>query len=496
MNTALRTFGPPFGVALGLTSKLFVALLVVILIAATTMSVPISVSARRIVESPDDQGMGRVQRALVATYQEHGNWDFLRGNPRAWLELLGDFAAQPLAQDQVRSLPETGSPRQGQQVPMPTLIPPELGPGIPMLTLVPMSLRLALWDDMRRFMVGDSQLGPDTPARPIVVNGRVVGWLAGTAAVSSHMMPLHVAGYRRIVPPWIMGAGAVLVAALAGVLLTHWLLRPIRDIAEATHRLAAGDYTTRLTLSSHDEIGHLADDFNQLATALEKNELTRRDFMADISHELRTPLAVLRGELEAIEDGVRTLTLVGIQSLQSEVQTIGKLVDDLHDLSLADVGALTYHMADVDIAETLRERLRGFRERLTERHIELEWDISEQRLIVNGDAVRLQQLFGNLLENSLHYTTPEGVLRISCHRKPTQVVIDFQDSEPGVPDEMVPRLFERFFRVEASRNRDTGGAGLGLAICKSIVEAHRGTISAQASPLGGLWISIRLPAVS
>ena len=171
---------------------------------------------------------------------------------------------------------------------------------------------------------------------------------------------------------WIMGTGAVLVAALAASLLTRWLLRPVRHIAAATHRLAAGDYATRLKVPAQDEIGRLADDFNRLALVLEKTEQMRRAFMADMSHELRTPIAVLRGELEAIEDGVREPTVENIRSLQNEVATIGKLVNDLYQLSLADVGALTYCMTAVDIAGMLRARLPVFRERLNERHIVLE----------------------------------------------------------------------------------------------------------------------------
>jgi two-component system sensor histidine kinase BaeS len=290
-----------------------------------------------------------------------------------------------------------------------------------------------------------------------------------------------------------MGLGAIVVAALAAVLLTRWMLRPVRHIAAATHRLAAGDYQTRLKIATHDEIGSLADDFNRLALALERNDRMRRAFMADMSHELRTPIAVLRGELEAIEDGVRKMTVESIRSLRAEVEMIGKLVNDLYELSLADVGALPYRMADFDIVKSLELRLQGFRERLAERRITLEADIPDEEILVNGDETRIQQLLGNLMENSCRYTTDGGRSRLCCHRERAHVVIDLHDSDPGVPEDSLPRVFDRFYRVEASRNRQTGGAGLGLAICKSIVEAHRGTIGARASPLGGLWIRVSLP---
>jgi len=219
----------------------------------------------------------------------------------------------------------------------------------------------------------------------------------------------------------------------------------------------------------------------------------RREFMADVSHELRTPLGVLHGELEAIEDGVRTLDRDSVRSLQAEVATLNKLVSDLYDLSLADVGALTYRKADLDVAETLRLAAGAFRERLSERGIKLALVLPEAPLMAFVDERRLVQLFNNLLENTCRYTDAGGMLRVSARLDGARVCIDFSDTAPGVADEQRAHLFERFYRTDASRNRQSGGAGLGLAICQRIVEAHDGRIEAKASPLGGLWIAIELP---
>jgi len=416
---------------------------------------------------------------LAAAYQENGDWNFLREAPFAWLELVRGTPAGPRSRDglwRFRGLP------------------PFRGPfPISESDLTGVNLRVTLLDAQHRFVIGNPQLSADVPTRPVIVNGKVVGWLAVlpfqrvTTGAASHLQD------RQLVSVWIIGVGAVLLAALAAVLLTDRLLRPIRRITQATHRLAAGHYATRLRAASHDEIGRLAHDFNRLAFALERNERMRRAFMADVSHELRTPLTVLRGELEAFEDGVRILTPEGVKSLQTEVTTLSKLVNDLYELSLADIGALAYRMADVDIAAVLRLRLRGFHERLAERRISVESDVHEAQLIVSADATRIQQLVSNLMENSIRYTNAGGRWHVACHREGTRVLIDLQDSEPGVPAELLTRLFERFYRVDASRNRQSGGAGLGLAICKSIVEAHGGTITAQESPLGGLWIRVALP---
>ena len=206
-----------------------------------------------------------------------------------------------------------------------------------------------------------------------------------------------------------------------------------------------------------------------------------------------TPLGVLHGELEAIEDGVRTLDRESVRSLQAVVATLNKLVSDLYDLSLADVGALTYRMADLDVAETLRLAAGAFRERLSERGIKLALVLPEAPLMAFVDERRLVQLFNNLLENTCRYTDAGGMLRVSARRDGANVCIDFSDTAPGVADEQRAHLFERFYRTDASRNRQSGGAGLGLAICQRIVEAHDGRIEAKASPLGGLWVAIELP---
>jgi two-component system sensor histidine kinase BaeS len=239
----------------------------------------------------------------------------------------------------------------------------------------------------------------------------------------------------------------------------------------------------------------LAQDFNVLAGTLEKNEQLRRNLVADISHELRTPLAVLRGELEAVEDGVRSLTPQTIASLQAEVSMLSKLIDDLHELSLADVGALTYRMGNVDVVELLRNTVSLFQERLASKTLGVELELPANLPPVRGDAQRLTQLFTNLIENSVRYTDPEGMLQIAVQQDHQSLIITLQDTTPGVPSEALPRLFERFFRVETSRNRQLGGSGLGLAICQRIVEAHNGNIEASQSGLGGLKITITLPLV-
>jgi two-component system sensor histidine kinase BaeS len=296
-----------------------------------------------------------------------------------------------------------------------------------------------------------------------------------------------------LIATWIIVGLSVLLAALVSLLLARMLLAPVRRIARATHRLARGDYAVRVTSSSSDELGQLAGDFNRLANSLERNERLRRALMADISHELRTPLAVLRGEIEALQDGLRAPTAQTLASLRHEVLLLSKLIDDLYELSLADAGALNYRMEPVDLGAIAEAAVSLYREPFSRRGIEVELR-APPGLSMLGDAQRLAQLLGNILENSLRYTDGPGRLRLVVEGADAGIRLIIEDSAPGVPEELLARVFERLFRVEPSRSREHGGAGLGLAICQRIVEAHGGVIAAESSELGGLRVVIVFPA--
>ncbi len=355
-----------------------------------------------------------------------------------------------------------------------------------------------------RLLSADRQLiiGSDYPAQnhiwlPIDAGGQAVAWLT----LAPSLLPVEglAARFRAQQERTLMiiGVLAILVSVLAAFVLTRNLLRPIRRLTEGAHQLTAGAFATRIDVTSTDELGQLAGDFNTLAGTLEANEKARRQWIADISHELRTPLAVLRGEIEALQDGVRDPGPQRLRSLHAEVLSLGKLVDDLYELSLSDIGALSYHKEEINLAGIIRDVVDGFQQRFSEKGIELLFDAGKTASArVFADAGRLEQLFNNLLENSLRYTDAGGETRIFMEVLKNKVFIHIQDSLPGVPVEMLPKLFERLFRVDDSRSRVNGGAGLGLSICRNIVDAHDGRIEASTSPAGGLWVSIQLPLVN
>ena len=407
---------------------------------------------------------------LERAFAEQENWTFLGDNPGRWLR---HYATE---QRELADAVRADESRRDESRPRP------LRPG-----------RLLLLDADRVPLFGQRTNIRDADLRRLRVDGKTIGYLG--LPPRERLSEIHELRFveQQKLAMALAGLLVFLVSAGLSLPLANRLVRPIRALAAATHRLAAGSYATRVTIADKDEFGQLAADFNSLALTLEKNEQTRRQWLADISHELRTPLAILRGEIEALEDGIRQATPQALQSLHSEVLHLGRLVDDLHQLTLSDVGALSYRKEKIDVNALLQDILCTYRPEGERRNLTLALEMTKLPLMVFADSERLHQLFGNLLDNALHYTDPGGRIEVRLRRHERQAVIDFCDSAPGVPETDMERLFERFYRVEASRNRSTGGAGLGLAICRNIAEAHGGTLQARPSPLGGIWMEIALP---
>lgn len=291
---------------------------------------------------------------------------------------------------------------------------------------------------------------------------------------------------------WIMVFALLLSLFLAYVLVKK-ILSPLKKITTGMRSLATGDFSMQIPEKGHDELATLAKDFNCLSRALAQSEEARQQWLADISHELRTPLAVLRGEIEALVDGVRQPTTERMQSLEQEILSLTRLVDDLYQLSLSDLGALDYQFNQLELVSHCQILVVAFQTRFSSRAMQLTFQSNCQNIFINGDAMRLAQLFSNLLENSYRYTNDNGICRFNLFEDKNRVVIQIEDSAPSVTAEELQLLFERFHRVDKSRHRETGGAGLGLAICKNIVKAHNGEIYAQLSDLGGIKIMIELP---
>ena len=350
---------------------------------------------------------------------------------------------------------------------------------------------LQLQDASGNYLGGDRRpLARERLREPISVDGQVIGYLAWPQlpthpeqAAFAHKQARHLA---------VIAPVALLVAALCAALITALIVRPIRQLSAGATALARREFNTRLPEDRRDELGQLAVDFNRLAAALDAYDARQRQWLADIAHELRTPLAVLRGEIDALLEGVRTFGSGTVESLSQEVNRLTGLVNDLHLVSLAESGGLRLNLSDGDVGGLAEHAARRFAARLGARGFQLKTEI-QPGLHAQVDVQRLDQVFGNLLGNALAHAAPPGPVTVSARAEGRQVVVSVADGGPGVPAEALPRLFDRLYRVETARSRPVGGSGLGLSICKSIVEAHGGTIAAQRSAAGGLEVVIRLP---
>ncbi len=454
-----------------ITFKLFLAILATCIVVALAMGVAVRYSFERgfgdYVQERENQRLDNLAQILANDYADNGSWEFLTtGRDRWWRSLR-------LSR---RELPGGHEHR---------------GPG----SVLP---RVSLVDAQGAWLAGyPLSQGASLRRHPVTVDGRTVGWL-----VSPPPAPLVLNDEidqqfqsRQLRATWVIVGLSVLLAVLVSLLLARVLLAPVRRVARATHRLAGGDYDVRVKVGAPDELGRLARDFNRLAHSLARNERLRREVMADVSHELRTPLTVLRGEVEALQDGLRPLDRAALASLASEIERLSKLIDDLYELSLADAGALNYRMQPLDLSHLVAQAVDTVRERFARSGLAIELRLAEG-LVLQGDERRLLQLLGNLLENSLRYTDAPGQVRVRTGRTGEGLFLEVADSAPGVRSDQLPRLFDRLYRAEVSRSRQHGGAGLGLAICRHIVQAHDGRMTAAASDLGGVSIRIEWPAWS
>ena len=336
--------------------------------------------------------------------------------------------------------------------------------------------------------------------RPVRLNGEVV------ARVRMRPAPLVPEGgearflhdqYRVIAAS---AAGLIALALLTAALLARRWTRPLAAVQDATQRLAQGELTVRLAAGPDlagrgDEIGDVVRNVNRMAEGLARLEGARRRWLADISHELRTPLTVLRGDIEALQDGVRPLSREAIGVLHEEVLRIGKLVDDLHLLATSDLQVLPCHFETTDAPDLLRRVVQRFEGRASAAGLRLDLQLSDPlaALAVHWDASRIEQLLANLMENSLRYTDAPGQVLIGLQQAHARVIVVVEDSSPGVADAQLRHLFEPLYRSDAARARQQGGSGLGLAICQAIALAHGGRLVASASALGGLRITLDLP---
>jgi two-component system sensor histidine kinase BaeS len=453
---------------------------------------------------------------LVALHQHTGNWQVLTENHRRWHDLLRQsMQGNRLNENQIEALitSDFRRNRMGHKPPKPyfprefprsAMKPPERA-----LDFNNSSPKKFIRADEKEFIPKRSPSLLDANKQVILGNfndgynlkvinngNDIIGYIAlaprkKLTSTFDLAFVKHQRGTRLIILFITLS-----ITLLVAIVLSRYFVRRIQTIVKATEQLNAGQYDIALTPKGNDEFSGLAKNVNNLAMTLASNENSRKQWLADTSHELRTPLAIIKGEIEALQDGIRQITPQSLQSLADEVDHLQKLIDDLNQLSNADIGALSYNKEALNMSELLLQNLVRSRQTLHKANIEVRHQIFAEDVILWADATRINQLIDNLLTNAIKYTDAPGFIDIRLNRIEKQLVLVFEDSSPSVPLSSLDKLFDHLYRVENSRNRKTGGFGLGLTLCKKIVLAHQGSISAYASPQGGLGIKVILPVDS
>jgi len=340
-------------------------------------------------------------------------------------------------------------------------------------------------------------MGPVTPLTlPIATDGREVAALQVRAPGmgGGRAAEAFLAGVNRAI--WLGGLAAVLLAIALGGGLAYRLTQPLRQLTRATQDVRAGRTPQPVTVTNRGELGELAAGFNQMAEELASAEQQRRQMLADVAHELRTPLSVLRGQLEAMLDGVQPLTPDNVAAANEEVILLGRLVEDLRLLSLAEAGQLPLNRQPVDLAALARQTAASFAPLYEAEEIGLAVEAGQVPPIL-ADGERLRQVLGNLLANALRYA-PQGEsgwpeVRLVVAVEGSGVRLSVSDNGPGLPAEARAHVFDRFWRGDRSRNRSAGGSGLGLAICRAIVQGHGGQIWVESEIGKGTTFHAALP---
>ena len=472
----------------------FVTSLLVVAMMILTLRIYVYGTFTEYVDQVELDAQQDLVEGLQNEYEKYKGWERVRENPDLWFQLIRQMMINrmPPARERMDRPPRSFN----KSEPRPRGLGRQRGRmmrdhfrGI--------GNRFSLFDAQKQRVIGPPGRIDRYLLKPIESESLTVGWLGLRKSVSL-TNPLEVSFLRQQTRMmYLVGGGSFLVALLVAFLVSRSLLSPIRRLTDGTQSITDRRFDTRIDVKTSDELGRLASDFNTMAANLEKYEDQRRQWIRDITHELGTPLSILRGEIEAVQDGVRELTLESLNSLHSEVMHLSKIVNDLREISLAETGGLSNQLEILNPLEVAHDSLTLYQGRLADRQIELQVDFGANKdFRISADRDRLKQVVSNISENALRYADSPGIFRSGYEVEGQNLLIYFEDSGPGVPEASLPHLFDKLYRVDESRSRSKGGSGLGLAICKYFVEMVGGEIRAANQSGKGLRIEIRFPLIN
>jgi signal transduction histidine kinase len=460
-----------------LRTKLLLAFVLVALLGVGTVAVVANrVTAREFTLYVSNGGQNRAQRlAVIAAdyYSTTGSWEGVVDALLVFSDTHGTGQGQGRGQGQ-------GLNRSSEQVDNERVL------------IVDPQDRVIV--DTEGDLVGEPMRG-DYQARgaPVVVGDEMLGTLVVTTRDLTGQSDLEKSFLAAVNRAVLIAVLLVALAALvAAVLLSRHLASPLRQLTSASNAMAGGDLSQRVTIDTRDEIGELGQAFNRMAGDLESAQTQRQQMTADIAHELRNPLSVIRGNLEAMLDGIYPADEEHLGPIYEETMLLQRLVEDMRLLSLADAGELPLVHTEVDLGDLLARVAESARAVADDKGVSLRLDLPAEPVVVEGDADRLRQIVGNLTGNALRYTPQGGEVSLGLFRANGQARIVVSDSGHGIEAHDLPHIFDRFYRADAARARASGGSGLGLAIVRALVEAHGGTVSVESTPGQGATFTVLL----
>jgi len=494
--------------------------LTLIIVATSVLAVAlVGVSARWITHRQFDtfrleQTRNAFIDAAVSYYQDHGSWvgaeAALQREVYRILGVPGGDHARPDATPTGGGVgpPAPGAPAPGAPAPgLSARAPGTLLLGADSAASDRFERRnpFALTDVRGVTVIGNHRwhLGATIPARviarstPVMLDGMRIGTVTFDAPrelVAQERIYLHKTGQAI----FYAAIAAAAFALVIGVFATQLLTRPIRDLTSAIRKMREGALEQSVPIRSRDELGEMAQAFNDMSSDVARGQRLREQMTADIAHDLRTPLSVLTGYLEGIREGVLDADAGTIDTMYGEALQLQKLVEDLRTLSMADAGRLRLQHETVSATDLLQAARQAFTPLAEQVGVALELAVEDPPILLEVDPSRIRQVLANLVGNALQHTASGGHVRLGARREGTNVELTVADDGAGIPADALPHIFERFYRVDASRSAGGSGtgSGLGLPIARSLVEAHGGTIAAESEPGRGSTITVRLPAAA